>query len=166
MLVVTELTLADYVEHLPTLPVLSVRVSAGKPVAVDTAPEHLPRLDFHDVVGAWHEDCYLLRVEGESMTGAGIQDGDVLVVDRRAVPASGTVVVACVDGGLTVKRFVQRRKGPGGRLRSMLLAENPAYPSIDVTDDEDAFIWGVVTFSFHDHRYGRLGLPPHSGDGA
>jgi DNA polymerase V len=84
-----------------------------------------------------------MRVMGDSMIGAGIHNGDLLVVDRSRPPASGKVVVAMVDGELTIKRLVKR----GGTL--YLCPENPAYPEIDITGREEASIWGVATYVLH-----------------
>ncbi|GGC97991.1 hypothetical protein GCM10011512_26180 [Tersicoccus solisilvae] len=64
----------------------------------------------------------MVRVSGDSMTGAGISDGDELVVDRARRPTDGAVVVAILDGELTVKRLRLTRAGV------VLAAENPAYP--------------------------------------
>ncbi|MGA0032216.1 MAG: LexA family protein, partial [Burkholderiales bacterium] len=89
------------------------------------------------------EATFFMRVKGDSMTGAGIHDGDLLVVDRSLEPASGRVVVAALDGELTVKRL-QRRQG-----RITLKSENPAYPAITVGEDRDLQIWGVVAYVVH-----------------
>ena len=77
------------------------------------------------------------------MLGAGIHEGDLLVVDRSIAPVPGKVVIACVEGEFTVKRLARR----GGRL--LLLPENPAYLEIDITECENVEIWGVVTYVLH-----------------
>lgn len=87
---------------------------------------------------------YLVRVSGDSMKDAGIADGDELVVDRAAEPADGSVVVAVLDGELTVKRLRIDRRG-----RARLVAENPEYPDIEVPELSDLIIWGVVTRCLH-----------------
>ena len=81
-----------------------------------------------------------MRVSGHSMTGAGILDGDYVVVDRSLEPRPGHVVVAVVADEMTVKRL---RRTKGGRL--VLLAENPDYPAVAIQEDDGAEIWGVVT---------------------
>ena len=86
---------------------------------------------------------FLVRVSGHSMDGAGICDGDELVVDRSLAPADGSVVVAILDGELTVKRL---RLGPGG---VRLAAENPDYPDIEIPELADLSIWGVATRCLH-----------------
>ena len=72
------------------------------------------------------------------MIGAGIYSGDLLVVDRSLEAQSGHIVVAVVNGELTVKRLVIERK------RARLMPENPAYKSIEIKDGLELVIWGVV----------------------
>ena len=86
---------------------------------------------------------FLVRVSGHSMDGAGISDGDELVVDRSLTPADGNVVVAVLDGELTIKRLRLDR----GRVR--LAAENPDYPDVIIPELGDLTIWGVVTRCLH-----------------
>lgn len=92
----------------------------------------------HDVTST-----YLVRVSGDSMQGAGISDGDELVVDRSLTPVDGNVVVAVLDGELTVKRL----RLSGGVVR--LAAENPDYPDIEIPELGELAIWGVVTRCLH-----------------
>lgn len=86
---------------------------------------------------------FLVRVSGHSMDGAGISDGDELVVDRSLTPVDGNVVVAIIDGELTIKRLKLER----GRIR--LAAENPDYPDVIVPEMAELSIWGVVTRCLH-----------------
>ena len=86
---------------------------------------------------------FFVRVKGDSMIGAGIFCGDLLIVDRALTPTSGSIVIAALDGDLTVKRFHQ---GKGGIT---LLSENPAYPPIPIDHDRDFAVWGVVTKAIH-----------------
>lgn len=88
---------------------------------------------------------YLVEVVGDSMIGAGIHDGDVMVVNRSKTPHSGNVVVAIIDGEPTIKRFIIDKKSG----RKLLVPENPNYSTIDVTGREDAMIWGVATSVHH-----------------
>lgn len=80
----------------------------------------------------------LLRVSGESMQGAGIAHGDLLIVDRGLEPRSGQIVVAWLDGGFTLKRLVCHR----GRLR--LEAAHPAYPPLELDPGVGPYLWGVA----------------------
>jgi len=82
------------------------------------------------------------------MDGAGIHDGDLLIVDRSVVPSHGSIVVAIIDGGLTVKRLTKR-----GMRMSLTPEPNKLdqgkYAPIEVGEETDATIWGVVTWSVH-----------------
>ncbi|MWV51515.1 translesion error-prone DNA polymerase V autoproteolytic subunit (plasmid) [Rathayibacter sp. VKM Ac-2803] len=86
---------------------------------------------------------FIVRVSGESMIGAGISDGDELVVDRSLTPKHGNVVIAILDGELTVKRLELTVSGV------ILRAENPDYPPILVPELSDLQVWGVVTVCLH-----------------
>lgn len=86
---------------------------------------------------------FLVRVRGNSMTLAGIFDGDEIIVDRSIRPVDGHVVVAVVDNELTVKRL--RLRGSG----VVLSPENPGFPDIHVAELSELSIWGVVTRSLH-----------------
>ena len=92
---------------------------------------------------------FFVRVSGPSMEGAGISDGDVLIVDRSLTPQHGNVVIAVLDGELTVKRLIIDRHGV------ILRPENPAFPDIRVPELAQMEVWGVVKMSLHylvDHR--------------
>ena len=77
------------------------------------------------------------------MIGAGIHSGDLLVVDRALAPTQRRVVIAVVNGELTVKRLVYRH----GQL--LLAPENSAYEPLRITPETDCVIWGVVTHVIH-----------------
>ncbi len=123
------------------LPLGACRVTAGFP---SPATDHIEqRLDLSEYLVLHPEATFFLRVKGDSMTGAGIHHGDLLIVDRSLSPASGRVVVAALNGELTVKRL-QRSRG-----KLTLKAENPAYPDIAVNDEHEFQIWGVVAHVVH-----------------
>ncbi|GAB3547475.1 S24 family peptidase [Arthrobacter tumbae] len=86
---------------------------------------------------------FIVRVSRDSMTGAGISDGDELIVDRSLTPEDGSVVVAVLDGELSIKRLRITARGV------VLAAENPAFPDIVVAELSDLSIWGVVTRCLH-----------------
>ena len=86
---------------------------------------------------------YFVRAQGDSMSGAGVQDGDLLVVDRSLEPEDGSMVIACVDGEFTVKTY--RRDRRGVRLE----AANPAYPPIRFAGEMELRVFGVVTAVVH-----------------
>lgn len=85
------------------------------------------------------EATFFVRAKGDSMVGAGIFDGDLLVVDKSLTPASGNIVIAVIDGDLTVRRLTERE----GKF--ILKPENPAYKEIVVTEGQELQVWGVVT---------------------
>ncbi|HMM53694.1 MAG TPA: translesion error-prone DNA polymerase V autoproteolytic subunit [Candidatus Desulfobacillus sp.] len=118
-------------------PLLLSRVPAGFPSPADDYVEG--SLDLNEHLVAHREATFFLRVQGHSMSGAGIADGDLLVVDRALEAGHGDIVVAVVDGELTVKRLWRR----GARVR--LVAENPAYAPIELKDGQELAVWGVVT---------------------
>ena len=89
---------------------------------------------------------FIVRVSGHSMTGAGIDNGDELIVDRSKTPRDGDVIVAILDGELTVKRL--RLTGSG----VVLQAENPEHPDIEVAELSDLQVWGVATYCLHHLR--------------
>ncbi len=118
-------------------PLFLTRVPAGFPSPAEDYIEG--SLDLNEHLIAHREATFFMRVQGHSMTGAGIQDGDLLVVDRSLEAGHGDIVVAVVDGELTVKRLSRR----GGRVR--LLAEHPGYAPIEFKDGQELTVWGVVT---------------------
>lgn len=118
-----------------SLPILTA--SAGFP---SPAEDYLDaRLDLNQHLVRSPASTYFVRVQGDSMRGAGISTGDLLVVDRAVDPRPGHVVVAAVDGGLTVKRLTRQ-----GRALA-LMAENPDYPPIPLDGERAVEIWGVAT---------------------
>lgn len=123
-------------------PLFLGKVPAGFPSPADDYVER--RLDLNEHLVRHREATFFARVQGDSMTGAGIHDGDLLVVDRALEPVSGKVVVAVLDGELTVKRLAVAADG-----HVSLLPENPAYPELVVKDGMNFEIWGVVTNVIH-----------------
>ena len=123
------------------LPLYTAYVPAGFPSPADDDVEG--RLDLNQHLIRHPAATFFVRVSGESMLGAGIHPGDLLVVDRALEPAHGKVVIAVVNGELTVKRLCIRE----GQVR--LLAENERYAPIVLSGDMDLQIWGVVTNVIH-----------------
>lgn len=117
------------------IPLFTSQVSAGFPSPAEDWVENI--MDMNELLVKRPAATFLLRVRGDSMTGAGIFEGDILLVDRSISPHEEHIVIAVHSNELTVKRL--RRKD--GRL--WLVAENPSYKPILVT--EDVSVWGVVT---------------------
>lgn len=86
---------------------------------------------------------FIVRVSGSSMEGAGISDGDELIVDKGLEPRDGDVVIAAIDGEMTVKRLSITPSGV------VLKAENPDYPDITVPELSELKIWGIATTCLH-----------------
>ena len=116
-------------------------VSAGFPSPAD---DYLDReLDLNEQLVKNPAATFFVRVAGDSMIGAGINDNDILVVDRSLEPANNNIVIAVINGELTVKRLIKNRK------YCRLVAENPNYPPLEVDDEMGLEIWGVATFAIH-----------------
>lgn len=125
------------------LPQAESRVPAGFPSPADDGREGL---DIAAYLVRRPESTYFVRVSGDSMTGACIFDGDLLIVDRSLDARSGDIVIAVLDGEFTVKRL--RREG--GRIE--LLPENPRFRKIVLDVGTELEIWGVVTGSVRRFR--------------
>ena len=126
------------------LPLFGTPVRAGFPSPADDYIED--RLDLNEHLIQHPNATFFLRVSGESMLNAGIQDGDTLVVDKSLDARDQDIVIATVDGEFTVKRLVYRHSRP------WLLACNPDYADIELTEEMDSVIWGVVTSVVHKFR--------------
>ena len=116
-------------------------VVAGFPSLAEQYLE--PPLDLNAYLVKRPAATYFVRVEGESMVGAGIRDGDILVVDRSLDPRDGSVVIACVDGDFTVKTYRRDRKGV------RLEPANPDFPTITFEPGRELRLFGVVTACVH-----------------
>ena len=93
-----------------------------------------------------HKDAtFFVKAQGDSMLGAGIHQGDILIVDKSLTPKSGKIVIAVVDGEFTVKRL-HKYKG-----NITLKAENPEFEDIKVNGTDELIIWGVVTSVIHQY---------------
>ncbi len=121
------------------IPLYGCNVAAGFASPADDFIEDY--LDLNQLLIKHHEATFFVRVSGRSMVDAGIQPGDILVVDRALEPVHGKIVIAVVDTEVTVKRLMTS----GGSI--VLKAENPHYADIPVTDE--LHIWGVVTSIIH-----------------
>lgn len=118
-------------------PLFSHKVAAGFPSPADDYIQGRLSLDEHLIQ---HKDStFFVRAKGNSMMGAGIFDGDLLVVDKSLEPQSGDIVIAVMDDELTVKRLI--RQGDTVILRP----ENPRFKDIELKDGQELQVWGVVT---------------------
>jgi DNA polymerase V len=139
---------SNLLNHLPRvlsvplyLDVCTWKVPAGFPSpAADHTQE---RVDLNKELIRNKDATYLFRVKGDSMTGAGIYEGDTLVVDRSVTPKHNHIVLALLNNEFTVKRLYRR----GGVVK--LVAENNIYPVRLIKEEDDFVVWGVVTFNLH-----------------
>ncbi len=126
------------------LPLFSNAVQAGFPSPAEDFLEG--KLDLNDYLIKNPPATFFVRVTGDSMINAGIHAGDILIVDRSLEPKSGKVVIAVLNGELTVKRLsINPERTPPVQL----LSENYKYAPIDVFEEADFHIWGVVTSVVH-----------------
>lgn len=119
------------------LPLVQEGISAGFPS---------PANDFLDISIDLNKEfvrhpstTFYGRVRGDSMINAGLSDGDLLIIDKSLEPSNGKIAVCFIDGEFTVKRV----KLNEGQL--WLVAENQKYTPIEVTEDNEFMIWGIVT---------------------
>lgn len=120
-----------------TVDVVDTKVPAGFPSPA--ADFDVNRVDLFEQMGLGRPSTFLARVKGDSMQGRGIDDGDLLVIDRALTAHHGHTVVAVLDGELTCKTLYKR----AGIVK--LLAANPSYPDFVVKEGQSLTLWGVVT---------------------
>lgn len=125
------------------LPFFGVHVPAGFPSPAEQYLE--AELDLNELlIPPGHAaSTFIMQASGESMIGAGIFDGDLLVVDRAQENRVGSVVVAVHNGEMTVKRLRMRQGAP------VLVAEHPGYPDRVISEGDDFAVWGVVVRVLH-----------------
>lgn len=126
------------------VPLFGTKVRAGFPSPADDYVED--RLDLNDLLVKNGPATFFLRVEGCSMIGAGIFEGDIVVVDRSLEPRHRDIVLAIVDGRHTIKRLIHKK----GEVR--LQTENPDQPDIVLKEGMEMTVVGVITNSIHPLR--------------
>ena len=124
------------------VPYLLSRISAGFPSPADDYIEN--NLSLSELLIRNHLSTFLMKTSGDSMTDVGINDGDILVVDRSIEAKNRDIVIAILEGNLTVKRLLFKTNGS-----VVLKSENTAYKDIKIPESADLEIWGVVTSVIH-----------------
>jgi len=124
-----------------SIPIYSSKVQAGFPSPADDYIERY--LDLNTEYIKHPSSTFLVTATGESMVDAGIFDGDVLLVDKSLEAVDGSIVIAALHGELTVKKLACRT----GCIQ--LIPANPKFPPIDITEEQEVVIWGVVTLVLH-----------------
>ena len=116
-------------------------VAAGFPSPADDYLED--KLDLNEYLIKHPAATFFARVAGDSMINAGIYNNDIIIVDRSIKPKHGKIVVAALDGQMTIKRLYRRDD------KIMLLPENELFKPIEILDSMDMIIWGVATNVIH-----------------
>ncbi|MCD6181522.1 MAG: translesion error-prone DNA polymerase V autoproteolytic subunit [Candidatus Cloacimonetes bacterium] len=122
-------------------PLVGSCIQAGFPSPAQDYIEH--SLDLNEHLISHPVATFFVRVQGLSMVNAGIFPDDILIVDRSLEPRHNSIIIAAVDGELTVKRLSIQ----AGCWQ--LLPENPEFSAFDITEDTDFSVWGVVTYAIH-----------------
>ena len=123
------------------LPLYGSKVPAGFPSPAD---DHIEKqLDLNEHLIKHPAATFFARASGNSMIDAGIYENDLLIVDRSLAPDHGKIVIAAIDGQLTVKRLHKKN----GKL--LLMPENTEFEPIEIKDESEVYLWGVVIHVIH-----------------
>ena len=123
------------------LPLINECIPAGFPSPAENYIDS--SIDLNEELIRNPASTFFLRVQGESMSNAGILDGDLLIVDRSLDPQPGHIVVAVLNGCFTLKKLTYRKNIP------YLEAEHPNYSALDLRHYENVQIWGVAIYAIH-----------------
>ncbi len=123
------------------LPIFKTEIKAGFPSPASDYIEST--LDLNKYLIKHPAATFFVRVAGESMIEAGIRSGDILIVDRALQPEKYKIVIAAINGELTIKRIKNMDNN------FYLEPDNPSFEPIEITRDMDFYIWGVVTYVIH-----------------
>ena len=113
-------------------------ISAGFPSPADDFKETRISLDRELVRNK--EATFYARVDGDSMIGAGLNDGDLLIIDRSLIPENGKIAICLVDRDFTVKRIKKEKN------KLYLMPENKKYKPIEIKEENELIIWGIVEY--------------------
>jgi DNA polymerase V len=127
--------------ELTKLPFIANRISCGFPSPADDYIEGL--LNLNEKLIPRPSSTFLVKAEGDSMIGAGIFEGDLLIVDKSIKPAHNQIVVAVINGEFSIKRLIFRFP------KTFLQPENIKYKTLEVNAEMNFQVWGVVTYAIH-----------------
>ena len=120
------------------LPLFFSKVHAGFPSPADDFREIRISLDKELVKNT--ESTFYARISGNSMEGAGMSDGDLIVIDRSLNPENNKIAVCFIDGEFTIKRIELKKQ------KLFLKPENKNYRKIEISEENNLKIWGIVTY--------------------
>lgn len=126
------------------VPLFDYKLPAGFPSPAEAWAEH--KLNLHDYLIHKPSATFFVRVDGDSMIGAGIFKGDLLIVDKSLEARNNSIVVAVINNEFTLKRLVKNKS------KVFLKPENPHYPIIEITPEMNFLVWGVAIHNVHDLR--------------
>lgn len=124
-----------------TLDLYTNTISAGFPSPAEDFIDK--KLDLNEYLIKNPSATFLVKVNGNSMINAGISNGDILIIDRSIEPSDGKVVIGVINGEFTVKRILKKGK------KIFLKPENENFKPIEITEEMDFKIWGVVAYTIH-----------------
>ena len=123
-------------------PVYLDKISAGFPSPATDYMEN--KLDLNEYLIKHPAATFIVKASGFSMINEDIYSGDLLIVDKSLTPRNNNIVIASIFGDLTVKKIKKKDKS------FFLVSANEDYPSIEVKEEMECFIWGVVTYIIHE----------------
>jgi len=123
-------------------PVFLDKISAGFPSPATDYMEN--KLDLNEYLIKHPAATFIVKANGSSMINADIYSGDLLIVDRSLTPKNNSIVIASIFGDLTVKKIKKKEKS------LFLVPANEDYPSIQVKEEMECFVWGIVTYVIHE----------------
>ena len=126
------------------LPLAGTAIAAGFPSPAEEYVEIA--LDLNKELIKHPASTFYARVKGDSMVDAGIQDGDLLVIDKALEPKEGAIAVCYLDGEFTVKRLAVREDGV------YLIPANAEFKPIRITEENEFLVWGIVAYVIHKPR--------------
>lgn len=125
-------------ENALELPFVESGIKAGFPSpAIDFEDE---KMSLDKFLVKNHEATFYARADGDSMTGAGIDNGDIMIIDRSLEPQENKIAVCCIDGEFTVKRIKTEKSS------LYLMPENKDFEPIKITAENNLIIWGIVIY--------------------
>ena len=124
------------------IPMFLDKISAGFPSPATDYMEN--KLDLNEHLIKHPAATFIVKASGFSMIDAGIHSGDLLIIDRSITPQNDNIVIASIFGDLTVKKLKKKKNA------LFLVSASDHYPSIEVKEEMECFIWGVVTYIIHE----------------